>query len=131
MDADGKHYSSTYMEKAFGVFAMYNGLFAACSAADYNYHKALWTLVALEESATAWNASLADVDIEADLLLVAQFAYILETKGADANDYDPDGYYQDCATAGGPVAWTPLTLLFLFGLIYAYRQNRSREDFLD
>ena len=123
VDADGQHYSSTYMEKAFGVFAMYNGLFTACSSADYNYHKALWTLLALEESATAWNASLADVDIEADLLLVAQFAYILETKGADADKYDPDGYYQGCATAGDPLAWAPLTLLLLLGL--AWRGKRT------
>ncbi|MBW1807278.1 MAG: VWA domain-containing protein [Deltaproteobacteria bacterium] len=124
VNAFGEYYSVSNMEKAFAVFAMYNGLFVACAAADYNYHRALWNLLALEESAVTWNAERADEDIKADLQLVAQFAHILETKGADASKYDPYASYSGCSTSGNQAGWA-WSLLLLLGLA-RFRQLRNQ-----
>jgi Ca-activated chloride channel family protein len=124
------------MAEHYAMLSMYRGLREATRQAEWNHDCALGALDRLDQKAATWNSTMSDPDIEADRLLIAQFAGNLREQGASslAADYaascplDGSGYpYPDehihyCSAAGG--GGSPTWLALAIALLIVYRRRR-------
>jgi Ca-activated chloride channel family protein len=134
-EVDHPYYTHQAIEKNYAVYNIFMGLREACRQAEENHNYALWVLEQLEDSTRAWEAENPDEDIEADLMLIAQFAENLRDKGAYAMEPGTQNYAHDdiaqpigCAAAPGapvhhPLAWLLLSVLSC-GIAATRRQRR-------
>ncbi len=121
------------MAEHYAMREVYLGLRQATrEAATGFYDGAIATLERLDGHAASWVAATGDEDVEADRMLIAQFAANLRAGGAYADPYqDPNYQYQQgCSASGrgnaGDAATTALCLLGLFA--YARRRRASARS---